>query len=180
MIPASTHLSRRARRRRRHCARRRACAWRRPRALGRQPDSRRRTDPRGERLPRQRGEHDRRVVPRGEAAGGRPRRCAARSADERRVPRRLGAQRHGEGRHRRDGAAHRVRRDRCPAARAGARNELRPWAPAFWLPVDPGDGRDRPLRADGESPAPPSAYRVAVLLGRPRRRALAGAPSPRS
>ena len=39
---------------------------------------------------------------------------------------------------RRDGAAHRVRRDRRTAARAGARNQLRPRAPAVRLPVDPG------------------------------------------
>ena len=55
----------------------------------------RRTDSRGEGLSRQRGEHDRRVVPCGKAAGGRARRCAARQAHERRVSRRLRAQRHG-------------------------------------------------------------------------------------
>ena len=169
-------LSRLPRRRRKHGARRHARTGRRPHALGRQPDSRGRTDPRGERLPRQRGEHDRRVVPGGKAARDRRRRCAARPADKRRVPRGLSAQRHGEGGRRRDRPPHRVRRDCRAATGAGSRNQLRPRAPALRLPADPGDDRHRPLRADGEPAAPPSAHRIAaLLLVRPRRRALAGA-----
>jgi Mg2+-importing ATPase len=59
----------------------------------------------------------------------------------------------------------------APSPHGCARGSRKPTSPADFgssATVDPGNGRDRPFRPDGESPAPPSARRVAALLSRPR------------
>ena len=99
------------------------------------------------------------------------------STDERRLPRSFRSQRYGKGRRRRNGAPYGLRRNRGKAARACSGDPLRPRTTAVRLPADPVDGRDGPLRPDGEPPAPPPARRVRALRGRPRRRALARAPA---
>ena len=65
--------------------------------VGGQPDPRRRPRDRGAGFPGQRGQHDRQVLSRREAAGSHRRRDDARRADQYRLSRILGAQRHGEG-----------------------------------------------------------------------------------
>ena len=74
-------------------------------ALGRQSDPGRWPRHRGGGLPRQRSEHDGRVVPGREAARDRSPGRAPRRTDQCGLSRRLGAQRHGEGPRRRRRAA---------------------------------------------------------------------------
>ncbi len=95
-------------------------------ALGRQPDPRRRPRDRGGGLPGQRGEPDRRILPGREAARDRSAGRADRRADQRGLPRRLGAQRHGEGsRGQRPVAGPRSARSRRGSGRARPRRSSR-------------------------------------------------------
>ena len=93
------------------------------------------------------------------------RRCAACRADKLRLPRRVGAQRHGEGAGGSDRPPNRIRRDRRAAAGTPARNRLRARRSPVRLSAHPRDGGHRPFRADGEPAARPPGNRVAAVRG---------------
>ena len=153
------------------------------RARRRRPARRRESRARGRRrsggagFPGQRGGDDRGILSRRETTGrGRCRRAAG-AAPQLRLPRRLGAQRHGARAGRAHGATHRIWGDRPEPRRRAARNRLHARHPRFREHAGAGDDGGRAVRADRQSAARTAADRLAALRGRARGRAVAGSTS---
>jgi hypothetical protein len=97
-------------------------------SFGRESDPGRWPGYRGGGLPRQRGEHDGRVVPGREATWNHLPGCTHRGPDQRRLSGCFGAQRHREGTGRQDRPPDRVRRDRGTACGSSATCSSASWS----------------------------------------------------